>query len=193
MSLLLKTSVSEVLVPLIILIAAVIIAVIIIVSLKKTYGKDKGMVTKNEPKVVQVDLKAPYMIKEEIEFLKSINNVLPAEFVAFPRVGVDNLVKPKNDKVLYNTILSQYIDVCVFLKSNMEPILAVDLFSSNPATQAARELHPNVAKALKTVKIPMIKYQLAGQYDLVELRVKVFDAMPSKMIAMLKDKVKNQK
>ena len=74
MSLLLKTSVSEVLVPLIILIAAVIIAVIIVVSLKKTYGKDKGMVTKNEPKVVQVDLKAPYMIKEEIEFLKSIKD-----------------------------------------------------------------------------------------------------------------------
>ena len=102
-----------------------------------------------------------------------------------------NNVITKRCLKLFKVVL--FLDVCVFLKSNMEPILAVDLFSSNPATQAARELHPNVAKALKTVKIPMIKYQLAEQYDLVELRVKVFDAMPSKMIAMLKDKVKNQK
>ena len=159
--------------------------------LKRKYGNDRGMITKDIPKTVYVEIKKCYLKPEEVSFLKSLAKVLPAEFVAYPKVGVDNLVQPKNDKVLYNTILSQYIDVCVFLRTTMEPILAIDLFSASPVEQQMKKLHPNVIKAMQTVKIPLIQYQIAEEYNLIELRTKVIEAMPSKMVAMLKDKVKN--
>lgn len=191
MSLLLADSAKDIIIPIIIIVMIFVIATLIIWGLKHSFGKDRGMVTKNEPKIVNVELRKAYMKPTEIAFLKNLYKILPAEFVAFPRVGVDNLVQPKNDKVLYNTILSQYVDVCIFLKSTMEPILAIDLYEASPVEQQMKQLHPNVVKALQTVKIPLLSYQLSEEYSLVELRTKVIDAMPSKIVGMLKEKVKN--
>ncbi len=191
MGLLLESNVKDVVIPIVILVMIFLVAGLIIYGLKHKYGKDRGMITKDEPKTINVELKKCYMQPNEVEFLKNLYKVLPAEFIAFPRVGVDNLVQPKNDKVLYNTILSQYVDVCVFLKSTMQPVLAIDLYEASPVAQQLKQLHPNVAKALKAVNIPMLSYQLSEEYSLVELRTKVIDAMPGKMIAMLKEKVKN--
>lgn len=180
----------DVILPLLILLIAIAIAVVIVVVLKKQFGKDRGMVTKDEPKSISVEIKKPFLTFDELNFLKNLYKVLPAEFVAFPLVGVDNLVKPKNDKILYNTILSQYIDVCIFYKATMEPVLAIDLFSPSPVAQQQKQMHPNVKKALQTVNIPILEYQLQEQYDLMDLKTKIIDKMPGKMIAMLKDKVK---
>lgn len=190
MSLLLNKT-TDIVVPLIIIFFIFAIAALIIVVLKKQYGKDRGMITKSEPKSVSVEIQKRYLKPNEVIFLKNLDRVLPAEFVAYPKVGVDNLVKPKSDKILYNTILSQYIDVCVFLKSTMEPVLAIDLYENSPVEQQMKQLHPNVIKAMQAVKIPIIKYLLAEEYNLIDLRTKVIDAMPAKMIAMLKDKVRN--
>ena len=190
MSLLLDSTVDIVL-PLVIICLIIAVAAVIIYFLKRKFGEDRGMVTKDIPKQVYVELKKRYLKPEEVSFLKCLSKVLPAEFVAYPKVGVDNLVQPKNDKVLYNTILSQYIDVCVFLRTTMEPVLAIDLFSPSPVEQQMKKLHPNVIKAMQTVKIPLIQFQVAEEYNLIELRTKVIDAMPSKIVAMLKDKVKN--
>lgn len=184
-------SAADVVIPLVIIFLIFGVAAVIVVFLKRKYGDDRGMITKDIPKTVYVEIKKCYLKPEEVSFLKSLTKVLPAEFVAYPKVGVDNLVQPKNDKVLYNTILSQYIDVCVFLRTTMEPILAIDLFSASPVEQQMKKLHPNVIKAMQTVKIPLIQYQIAEEYNLIELRTKVIEAMPSKMVAMLKDKVKN--
>ncbi len=184
-------SAADVVIPLVIIFLIFGVAAVIVVFLKRKYGNDRGMITKDIPKTVYVEIKKCYLKPEEVSFLKSLTKVLPAEFVAYPKVGVDNLVQPKNDKVLYNTILSQYIDVCVFLRTTMEPILAIDLFSASPVEQQMKKLHPNVIKAMQTVKIPLIQYQVSEEYNLIELRTKVIEAMPSKMVAMLKDKVKN--
>lgn len=188
---LLLSGAADVVIPLVIILLIFAVAAVIVFFLKRKYGKDRGMITKDIPKTVYVEIKKCYMKPDEVSFLKSLNNVLPAEFVAYPKVGVDNLVQPKNDKVLYNTILSQYVDVCVFLRSTMEPVLAIDLYEASPIEQQMKKLHPNVITALQTVKIPLIQYQVSEEYNLVELRTKVIEAMPSKMVAMLKEKVKN--
>ncbi len=192
MSLLLNAT-TDAIIALIVLAVVLTIAFVIVFVLKRKFGKDRGMITKDEPKIVNVEVKKPFMVNEEVVFLKNLYNVLPAEFVAFPHVGVDNLVKPKGDKVLYNTILSQYIDIAIFLKATMEPVLAIDLYSPSPVAQALKQTHPNVKKALQTVGIPLMEYQLSEEYDLMELKAKVFDALPVKMLALLKDKVKNNK
>lgn len=192
MSLLLNAT-TDAIIALVVLTIVIALAFVITFVLKKKFGADRGMITKDEPKTVSVELKKPYMEADEVAFLKNLYKVLPAEFVAFPHVGVDNLVKPKNDKILYNTILSQYIDVAVFLRTTMEPVLAIDLYSPSPVAQALKQMHPNVKKALQTVGIAMLEYQIAEEYDLMELKTKVIDALPAKMLALLKDKVKNDK
>ncbi len=192
MSLLLDST-ADVWTPIIFIAVILAIAVLIVFLLKRSYGKDPGMVTKSEPKVVEVELKKCFMKTTEMTFLNNLSKILPSEFVAFPHVGVDNIVQPKGNKVLYNTILSQYLDVCVFLRKTMEPVLAIDLYEPSPVEQQMKQLHPNVVKALSTVKIPLLSYQLSEEYDLTELRTKVIDSMPSKMVAMLKEKVKNDK
>lgn len=191
MSLLLDTAAKDIIIPLIIVATILVISGLIIFGLKRIYGKDRGMITKSEPKIVNVELKKHFIGKPETQFLKNIYKILPAEFVAFPMVGVDCLVSPKGDKVLYNTILSQYVDVCIFLKDSMQPVLAIDLFEPSPVEQQMKQLHPNVKKALSTVGIPLMTYQLSEGYSIVELRSKIIDAMPPKIVAMLKDKVKN--
>lgn len=190
MNLLLDVS-FDLVVALLIFVGVIIISIVISISLKKKFGDDRAMVTKNEPKSVNVELKKPYLENEEMVFLKNLYKILPAEFIAFPRVGVDNLVKPKNDKILYNTILSQYIDVAVFFKSTMEPVLVIDLYSPSPVKQSLKQLSPNVKKALQAVKIPIIEYELNDDCDLLKLKTKVIDALPQKMIAMLTEKIKN--
>lgn len=193
MNLLLANDKTEVIIPLVIIALIIVVAGLIVWGLKRVYGKDKGMVTKTEPKVVAVQLKKSFMKPNEMLFLKDLYKILPSEFVAFPHIGVDNVVEPKDNKVLYNTILTQYLDVCVFLKKTMEPVLAIDLYEASPIEQQMKQLHPNVIKVLNTVKIPLLSYQLSEEYDIQDLRTRVIDAMPSKMVAMLKEKVKNDK
>ena len=98
---------------------------------------------------------------------------------------------PKSTIIVLTVFLPSFIDVCVFLRTTMEPVLAIDLFSPSPVEQQMKKLHPNVIKAMQAVKIPLIQFQIAEEYNLIELRTRVIDAMPSKIVAMLKDKVKN--
>ena len=193
MSLLLSNSKVDAIVPILIIFLIFGAAALIVFVLKRKFGKERKMITKHQPKSVNVEIRKPYMKPNEIVFLKNLDKVLPAEFVAYPKVGVDNIISPKNDKILYNTILRQYVDVCVFLRTTMEPILAIDLYENSPVEQQLKQFHPNVVTALKTVKLPIVQFLLAEEYNLIELRTKIIDAMPSKMIAMLKDKVKNDK
>ena len=193
MSLLLSNSKVDAIVPILIIFLIFGAAALIVFVLKRKFGKERKMITKHQPKNVNVEIRKPYMKPNEIVFLKNLDKVLPAEFVAYPKVGVDNIISPKNDKILYNTILRQYIDVCVFLRTTMEPVLAIDLYENSPVEQQLKQFHPNVVTALKTVKLPIVQFLLAEEYNLIELRTKIIDAMPSKMIAMLKDKVKNDK
>lgn len=193
MSLLLSNSKVDAIVPILIIFLIFGAAALIVFVLKRKFGKERKMITKHQPKSVNVEIRKPYMKPNEIVFLKNLDKVLPAEFVAYPKVGVDNIISPKNDKILYNTILRQYVDVCVFLRTTMEPVLAIDLYENSPVEQQLKQFHPNVVTALKTVKLPIVQFLLAEEYNLIELRTKIIDAMPSKMIAMLKDKVKNDK
>ena len=125
-----------------------------------------------------------------MKFLESLHKALPREFIAFPYVGVDNIVIPKNGKNMYNKILTKYIDVCVFLRRNMQPVLAIDLFNSNPITQALKKMDTDVYDALKCVGIPVIEIKLVENYDLNILRKNIIDSLPDKVFALIKDKIK---
>ena len=81
-----------------IILVALIIGVIIIVSLRKKYSISKDILNKQQPKEYNLEIKKPYLRFEELKFLETLNKVLPAECVAFPKVGVDAMVNPALNK-----------------------------------------------------------------------------------------------
>ena len=72
MSLLLDGAVDIVL-PLVIIVLIIAVAVVIVYFLKRKFGEDRGMVTKDIPKQVYVEIKKCYLKSEEVSFLKSLD------------------------------------------------------------------------------------------------------------------------
>ncbi len=65
MNLLLNTTIDVVL-PIILIILIIASAVIIVYFLKRKFGEDRGMITKDMPKQVFVELKKCYLKPEEV-------------------------------------------------------------------------------------------------------------------------------
>ena len=71
MSLLLNAT-TDAIIALIVLAVVLTIAFVIVFVLKRKFGKDRGMITKDEPKIVNVEVKKPFMVNEEVVFLKNL-------------------------------------------------------------------------------------------------------------------------
>ena len=174
-------------VPLIILVAGISIAVLVYLTLKKRTSIDAEFKGKKGSSTVEVVLNKTYCSNDEMKFLEYLHRALPKEFIAFPRVGVDNIVQPKKDRVAYNSIMSKYVDVCVFTRKNMEPVLVIDLVMQSTAQQQYKVIDQNVVAVLKAVKLNVVEIDIEPAYDLEKLREKVLNGMPAKTVSMIKE------
>ena len=191
MSKLLLTQTGELALTLCLVFAFLTIGTLILVFLKKKYGADEKTRTKNEPVDIPVSLNKTYMTKGELSFYKAVLSCLPIDFICFPKVSVARLVVPKQDKNLFNTILNEYVDVAIFLRDTMEPVLAIDLYDkTNPEKLA--ELPTNIKTAFSNVKLDFIQVEAQDSYSIDELRKKIISAMPAKIMAQLKEYYKEK-
>ena len=136
---------------------------------------------------MEVELNKQFVTDEEMKLLEYIHKALPKDFIAFPRVGVDQVVSPTKNLVAYNSIMSKYLDICVFLRKTMEPVLVVDMLWDNEAKQQFHDMDMNVIDVLSTVKLKVVKIKVEQAYDVPSLRKTLLSALPDKMIAMLKN------
>lgn len=151
---------------------------------KHNFGENK----KNKKKgSLEVEINKEFVSGEEMKLLEYVHKALPKDFIAFPRVGVDQVVKPKKNLVAYNSIMTKYVDICVFLRKTMEPLLVIDILWDNEAKQQFRDMDMNVLDVLNTVKLKVVKIKVEPAYDVPNLRKTLLSAMPDKIIAMLKD------
>lgn len=167
-----------------IVLVALIIGVSIIVILRRKYSNNNV----NEvatPKEFNLEIKKPYLTMAELKFLETLNKVLPFECVAFPKVGVDSLVAPKGDKLGYNAISGNYVDICVFLIQTMEPLLVIELVEENTIKQGLKVMNANTIKALNAVKIPIIKYAMSDKIDKEDLKTKVLKSLKNDVLVSL--------
>lgn len=162
------------------------VAITVLVLMKKKFGKDEKMIAKNKPVAIPVTLKKNYMNGKELTFYKTVLNCLPIDFICFPKVPVNQLITPKDNKVMYNTILDDHVDVVIFLRESMEPVLAIDLYDKTDPEQVP-ELPENIQKALSNAKLPFIKMEAQAEYKIDDVRKKVISAMPAKIMAELKE------
>ncbi len=178
---------SSTILPLIILAMGLVVAVLVYFLVKKRFNKacDGGHFGNNNS--VEVDLKKPYTTERSMKFLEYLHRAMPKELIAFPMVGVDRLVVPKKDKVAYNAILSKYVDVCVFTRRKMEPVLVIDLVAGNTSVEQYMEMDASVVAVLKAVKLPVLHVKLDDAYDLETLRDSILNALPAKVVSALKE------
>ena len=172
--------------PILILAVGLTIAIVVYMALKKRGLPDKNIALKVGKGKPEVELNKCYITAEEMKILEYVHKALPKDFIAFPRVGVNQIVSPTKNLVAYNSILSKYLDICVFYRKTMEPLLVIDLQWANEIKQQFKVMDNNVVAVLNAVKLKVVPIKVEPAYDIAELRKKLLSALPDKMIAMLK-------
>jgi len=176
----------DIILPLIVLIAAVVIAIIIYKKLQNKYN-ESTIKTKKSGKP-QVKLKESFCTEKEMVILNALHKALPRDCISFPNVGVSKLIEPKGNLVDYKSVMDKYVDICVFLRKGMKPILVIDLYESSPVAQQLKKFDDNVSAVLKEVNIPVLHKQISSSYSTEDLRIEVLQAMNSSTVAYLKGK-----
>lgn len=179
---------TEIVLPILILAVGIALSIILYKHLQKKFSHP---VTPSYQKnsTPQVKLKESYCTEQEMVFLNALHKALPRDCISFPNVGVSKLIEPKGNLVDYKSVMDKYVDVCVFLRKGMKPILVIDLFEPSPVAQQLKKFDDNVLAVLNEVKIPVMHKQIQNEYNIEELKIEVFQKMNNSTVAYLKDKI----
>ena len=170
--------------PYFILIIFIVVAIIVYIAIKTFEKKRLAKIKHIDPNVKpKLKLNIPYLNSAEVNFLASFQNSIPSEYVAFPKVPMSEIVKPDGSMVIFNEVKDIPVDVCVFMKKNMQPVLVIDLVSSDSALLTMNEY---VVKSLKSVNIPVLKIKTKEQYEKIELLEQFLEKLDPISIAQLK-------
>ena len=140
----------------------------------------------------KVDLKNQYLSLEEIKFLDFLNSIITDHYVVYPKVGVENLVKPIGNRMLYNSILGTYVDFCMFEKATMKPVLVFDLYNNSFGDEPLEVMSENVSNILKMASLPYISIQIKQKYNEEEMKHKIRYAIDEAYKSMLDKEEKNK-
>lgn len=178
---------TEIALPIIILVLGIVIAIVVNKLVHKKFDKpiNASLQRNTTP---QVKLKDSFCTEKEMVFLSALHKALPRDCISFPQVGVSRLIEPKGNLVDYKLVMEKYVDVCVFLRKGMVPILVIDLYEPSPAAQQLKKFDDNVLAVLKEVKIPVLHKQIEPEYNIEDLKIQVLQAMNNTTVAYLKDK-----
>lgn len=176
----------DVILPILILVVGFVIAIIVYTNLRKKTLPNKDMAQNLGKGNVELELNKNYLTNEEMKVLEYVHKAMPKDFIAFPRVGVSQLVSPTKNMVAFNSISNKFVDICVFYRKTMEPVLIVDLVWDNAVKQQFKVMDENVKNALNKVKLKIVGLKIEPAYDVEELRKKLLSALPDKMVAQLK-------
>ena len=135
---------------------------------------------------VRVTLHKPFIEAESFIFYNALQRALPIEFIAFPNVGVDTIVKPAGDLIAYNAIGGQYLDFVVFAKNGMVPVAVVDLINPGTTLSSIRKQNNAITKTLQAINIPIIEFVVEDNYNEKAILEQFLDSQDPYTIAMLK-------
>ena len=179
---------TEIVLPIIIFVLGIIGTIFLYKAVQKKFSKPLPQALQRNS-TPQVKLKENYCTEKEMVFLTALHKALPRECISFPNVGVSKLIEPKGNLVDYKLVMDKFVDVCVFLRKGMKPILVIDLYEPSPAAQQLKKFDDNVLAVLKEVKIPVLHKQIEQEYNVEELKIQVLQAMNNTTVAYLKDKI----
>ena len=130
----------------------------------------------------------PVLWPKELEFYYMFRSVLPKEFMIIPKIGIDEIVKPNGGNLLlFNAVKEEHVDFCVIKVTNMEPVAVLDTYYPSITDSTMQELSVPVRKALESVSIPVIKYEILDVPYNKDLVLKTFlDAVDPVTLAQLR-------
>ena len=178
------------------IIGIVIVAAAIVAGIVLAIRVNKNMANKSE-KIdwskfkgnSQLKKHTPLLWPKELEFYYMFRTVLPKEFMIIPKLGVDEIVKPDGGKTLFNAVKDEHVNLCVVKVSNMEPVAVLDTFYPAIGDSTIQELPVAVVKALESVDIPVIKYEILDvPYDKDAVLKKFLNAIDPVTLAQIKKK-----
>ena len=149
----------------------------------KRIAKNKKAKFDDKPRL---KLNLPFLTENEVKFLAVFQNSLPSEYVAFPKIVMHSLVKPDGSLVVFNEIENCVLDIVVFLKNKMQPVMVIDLIDPSKGDRAATMFNEYIQKSLKSVSLPILTMVLDHDYDKIELLNAFLDKMDPISIAQLK-------
>ena len=179
---------TEIVLPIIIFVLGIIGTIFLYKAVQKKFSKPLPQALQRNS-TPQVKLKENYCTEKEMVFLTALHKALPRECISFPNVGVSKLIEPKGNLVDYKIVMDKFVDICVFLRKGMKPILVIDLYEPSPVAQQLKKFDDNVLAVLKEVKIPVLHKQIEQEYNVEELKIQVLQAMNNTTVAYLKDKI----
>ena len=174
----------------VILAAALISAIFVGIKLNKKVTYDSQKIDWNKFKGNgQLKKHTPLLWPKELEFYYMFRTVLPKEFMIIPKLGVDEIVKPDGGKTLFNAVKDEHVNMCIVKVSNMEPVAVLDTYYPSIGDSTIQELPVAVKKALESVDIPVIKYEILDvPYDKDAVLKKFLNAIDPITLAQLKNK-----
>lgn len=178
---------SEGVIALLIFLAFLALAIVAFIFVKKIEKKrvnsNKKVKLDTKPKL---KLNLPFLTPNEVKFLAVFQNSIPSEYVAFPKIQMKNIVKPDGSLVVFNEVKDDILDVVVFLKTKMQPVLVVDLIDPSKGDKSETKYNEYTVASLKSVSLPVLNITLDHDYDKIELLNKFLDKMDPISIAQLK-------
>ncbi len=174
-----------------ILIVAIIAGIIFSIRLnRKVTNNAKKIDWNNFNGKDQLKKHIPMLWPKELEFYYMFRSVLPKEFMIMPKLGLDEIVKPNGGNlVLFNAVKDEHVDYCVVKVSNMEPVAVLDTYYPSITDSTMQKLETSVIKALESVNIPVITYEILDvPYDKDKILKKFLEAIDPVVLAQLKNK-----
>lgn len=184
-----QSSWQESVIVLSILFGGILITVLIAVGINNLEKRSYKKSTRRDPNKINLKLREEYIDKREFAFLNLLFQTLPEEFVAFPNVGLANIVAPNGDKVAYNRVYSEFVDVCIFQKDTMRPLLAIDLYKVESVHAAFRKMSDFAIRSLKSVGIKVLVVDISKIKTVSELRREIIAHMPDSVISDFRQKL----
>lgn len=178
---------SDTLLAFIIILAFIVVAIICYFVIKnaenKRLSKNKKAKFDDKPRL---KLNLPFLSNNEVKFLAVFQNSLPSEYVAFPKIPMKSIVKPDGSLVVFNEVENDLLDVVVFLKTKMQPVLVVDLLDPSKGDKTITKFSDYVYKSLKSVNLPVLTLSLDHDYEKIELLNLFLDKMDPLALAEMK-------
>ena len=114
------------------------------------------------------------------KFINALYDNFPEDFVIIPNVKVGKLISAF-DKVenFDKSVLNKTIDVGMFYKETMQPLVLIDLICQNSDDKNMQKAPSEVLLAVSKLKIPTVEVVANDFYDGIKLKQELLKLMPA--------------
>ncbi len=117
---------------------------------------------------------------ETYKFINTLYENLSSDFEFVPNVKVGSLISAFDDTNNYSPqVIKSKIDVGIFLKETMQPLVMVDLINKDNPNKELAKAEAETLSAIKQLKIAVCEVVTEDVYDGAKLKQELLKLMPA--------------